>query len=688
HSQSLIHDIEKLTRENRNFEYYLPVIRNNQSVANIVVSVDYQKYFDEVFSVFNMKEYQWQWVVSDSGQIIYDNTESGIRQIQLDRIITDLENTTTGNLVHKAEIDGKDKDIISSFYSTRLLQRDLGLVFSAPTDFFQKYIIRNSFLIVLATLLILLAIITLFLRYIKSQRVEVQKLSESERMLYKLIEEMPVSVIIHNKKREILKANKIAASLFSYSGEEEMKGETFPEQPVTTAGRYFAKNLGGEFNPEKFVIITQEGGGEQILYKNSIPVIFAGEEANLEILIDVTMLESARQQEAKANEAKSEFLARMSYEIRTPLNGIIGITDIINRYEVSDEVKNVVSLLRRSTEILLNIINDILDFSRIEAGEMVLDEIPFNLREELGYCADLTRTFISDRDIVFSYQVENDVPESVVGDPVRLRQILINLILHSVINTEKGEIRLKCGLKENNSGVLKLEFELRDTGNSFGKASLEKIFGEMRDIGSRISAGKDESVLGTILARHFIEMMGGELSAESPSGLSGDKGTRVVFTLATYSNDRIIKNLDLKKIDSFEKIRTLVITGQQYRDEEIMTLFHKLGLNVSVTTFQRHTVEQLKANVKYPDEKYDMVVIIDDKDFDGFEAADSIRQNNLSENFIVQLISSNDRKGNFLKSVKMGVDHYLVKPFDTDEFVRALLVSFPYIESHNYSNDL
>jgi CheY-like chemotaxis protein len=170
--------------------------------------------------------------------------------------------------------------------------------------------------------------------------------------------------------------------------------------------------------------------------------------------------------------------------------------------------------------------------------------------------------------------------------------------------------------------------------------------------------------------------------------LSGEKLTRFIFTLATYSNDRIIKNLDLKKIDSFEKIRTLVITGQQYRDEESMTLFHKLGLNISVTSFQRLTIEQLKANVKYPDEKYDMVLIIDDKDFDGFEAAASIRENNLSGNFIVQLISSKDRKGNFLKSVKMGVDHYLVKPLDKDEFVRALLISFPYIESHNYSNDL
>jgi signal transduction histidine kinase len=125
----------------------------------------------------------------------------------------------------------------------------------------------------------------------------------------------------------------------------------------------------------------------------------------MEILLDVTMLESARKNEAKANIAKSEFLARMSYEIRTPLNGIIGMTDVLYRFDLSEEVKDIIGLLRRSTEILLNIINDILDFSRIESGKMILDEIPFNFREEFSYSTDLARKSISD-DIRFTYTID------------------------------------------------------------------------------------------------------------------------------------------------------------------------------------------------------------------------------------------------------------------------------------------
>ncbi len=120
-------------------------------------------------------------------------------------------------------------EIISSYYSTQLLQRELGLVFSAPTTFFQKFLIRNSLLIVIVTLLLIQVIIYFFWRYLKSQKDEMEGLRTSEKMLFKLIEEMPVGVIVHNKNREILKANKVAASQYSYSSETEMKGKIFPE---------------------------------------------------------------------------------------------------------------------------------------------------------------------------------------------------------------------------------------------------------------------------------------------------------------------------------------------------------------------------------------------------------------------------------------------------------------------------
>jgi signal transduction histidine kinase/CheY-like chemotaxis protein len=686
HLQGEIFDMEKLVEENKGFEYYLPVIKENMIIGNIVVTVDYKKYFEAIFSVYNLKDYQWQWVVNDSGQIIYDNSENRIKYNQINRLTAALENGSVGNLIHNAGIDGKDQEIVSSYYSTQLLQRNLALVFSSPTGFIQKYITRNSLFIIIGTLLFIQIIISIFWRYLKKREAENKRLSDSEKMLFKLIEEMPVGVLIH-KNRKIIKANKAAGIQYSYQSCAEMEGKTFPEISLTDVNEYFARNFGGVVNPEKFAIIKKETG-DIILYRNSIPVVFMGEDASLEILMDITSLESARRQEAKANVAKSEFLARMSFEIRTPLNGIIGMTDILAKQKLTDEVKEIVSLLGRSTETLLNIINDILDFSKIEAGKMLLDEIPFNLREEINYCVNLARTSIQDKKITFSSKVGNDVPESIILDPFRLRQILTNLINHSVRNTNEGEIQLKCSQQLNKDRTVKLTFELLDTGKAFDAEDLERIFGEIMNIESKVAASDDESVFGPVLANQLIDLMGGGLTAVSPSGLSGKKGTKIVFTIPVYSNDRIEKNLDLKKIKSFNKIKALVVTGQQTRDEDVLASLHRLGLSVSLTAYQKSTIGQIKANLASPDDRYNMIVILDDEEFNGFEIAESFWENNLFGSLIVLMISSRDKKGNYLKSITIGIDKYLVKPLDTEKLVNVILECFPFIESSIAPGDI
>ncbi len=681
HSQATIYPQEKLIEENQKFNYYLPVLNKTETIGNIVVSVDFKKYFKSIFTGFNLKDYQWQWVVSNNGEVIYDNSQDKVEYNQVDKITRSLAAGSVDNIIHSAKINGRKVEIISSFYSTRLLQRDFGLVFSAPTTFFRRFLVVHALLIVIITLILIQIIIFIFWKYLKSMKSEMENLRTSEKMLFKLIEEMPVGVIVHNKDREILKANKVAASQYSYASDTEMNGKIFPESAVIAENDYYSRNLGGSFNPEQFVIIKKEIG-EIVLYRYSIPVRFMGEDGTMEILIDVTMLESARQQEAKANLAKSEFLARMSYEIRTPLNGIIGMTDVLNKFSLTPEIREIVSLLHKSTEVLLSIINDILDFSRIESGKMILDEIPFNLREEITYCTDLAKTNISTDKLSLICKVDDNVPESIVGDPYRLRQVISNLINHSIRNTESGEINMKCHLRDNKNGIVLLQFEIQDTGHSFDQVSLKKIFGDFVNIESRKIKSNDDSEFGTILSKQLVELMGGELTAVSPSGLSGDRGTKVTFTIHTYSNDRQVKDLSLENLKTFDRIKTLVITGSQNRDEQVLGALHKLGLNITITTFQRSTVNQIKANLNFPEEKYSLVVIFDDVDFNGFDAARVIWENKLSSNFIMLMVSSNDKKGNFLKCITLGIDNYLIKPFDMGELPSIIKSSFPFLEDH------
>jgi hypothetical protein len=338
--------------------------------------------------------------------------------------------------------------------------------------------------------------------------------------------------------------------------------------------------------------------------------------------------------------------------------------------------------------VLLSIINDILDFSRIESGNMILDEVPFNLREEINYCTDLARSGLETNDVSLICVVGDNVPESIIGDPFRLRQVLSNLINHSIRNTEKGEVRLNCFLKSSKDGIITLAFELLDTGRSFDKASLKKIFGDFVNIETKKIRTNDDSEFGTILAKQLVELMGGELTALSPSGLSGEQGTRVTFTILTYSNDRQIKGLNLEGVKTFEKIKTLVITGNQNRDEEILGALHRMGLTVTVTTFQRSTVNQIRANMNYPEEKYNLVIVFDDDEFNGFNAARAIWENRLSQYFIILMISSNDMKGNYMNCITLGIDHYLIKPFDVSELLDTIKTSFPFLEDKDSSVEL
>jgi signal transduction histidine kinase/CheY-like chemotaxis protein len=679
HEQPEISTSEILVLKDRKFYYLIPVTKKDDSVpfANLAVKIDFGKYFSELYSVFNIKEYQWQWILDEEGKIFFTN-KKGVEYQQLEKVAGQKEGRSMDKVFHKAVIDGTSQDIISSWYSVQFLQKNLKIVFSAPVNLFQKYIIRNSLLIVIVTLLLIQVIILVFMRFIKAGKAEKENLIASEEVLFRMIDELPAGIIIYNKNREITRANRVAAAQYSYAHESEMKGKIYPEIAHPDESDLYSHSSHGIYNPSQFITVKRDSG-QILLYRYSITDIFMGEKVTMDILLDITNLESSLKQEAKASIEKTEFLARMSFEIRTPLNGIIGMADVLNKFNLAPGIKQIVTLLHRSTYLLLGIVNDILDFSKLESGRIILDEAPFLLRNEIGYCSDIAKSSRAGKEIVIKSFVEDNVPETIVGDSYRFRQVLTNLLLHSVKNTDKGEISLKCTQTANKNGIVTLRFELMDTGKSFDKITLKKIFGEFVSFDPG-SVNNEESGFAILLTKQLIELMGGELTAVSPSGLAGPAGTKVIFTMLAHSGDRPKKDLVLENIKSYDKIKTLVITGTQGRDEEVLSSLHKLGLNVSITTYLKSTVNQLKTNLSFPDTRYYLIVILNDKDFNGFDVAAEIWDRKLSGHFVIIMISSNDVKGNFIKCLSLGIDHYMVKPFDINELVGNIANSFPSVE--------
>lgn len=686
HVQGEIVPDDTLLLQNRTCEYYIPLKANDILAGNIVVTLDYQKYFTRLFASFNLEDYQWQWVLDEEGEIIFSNNKESLRYSQLQKIKGRLGKGTTGSLIHSAAGNSKTRELLSSYYSTGLLQRKFNIVFSSPVGEFRAFLIRNSLITGIVSVIALLFVAGLLYKIITRLVFEADKLITSREKYLRVQEEMPVGIVIYNNRREVLKANLKAAEQYSFTDGKAMEGTLLPEPEITDENNYFIQHMGGNFTPDQFVIIRKDDE-EMILFRTKMPIIYKDQDSTMEVLVDVTSLEAARKQEASASTAKSEFLARMSYELRTPLNGIIGMADILEKQDLSDESAAILKLLRRSAEVLLGIINDILDFSKIESGKMILDEIPFSLREEVVYCYDLARTNTDGTQIDLSVGIDDNIPDKVIGDPYRIRQILTNFLNSSIANTRQGKIMLKCSLMENTDGKIRLSFVIADTGKAFDRTALGKMFGNHVSMASKTARENDESGFGLVLARQLIELMGGNFNVVSPSGLNGETGTKIEFTINIWSNEKPQKSLNNDSLNSFGHIRTLVITGSQNRDEEILGTIHKLGLAMTVTTFQKSTVGQIKTSLTIPGKNYHMIVILDDDEFNGFDAAGQIHEHNLSDHFIIIMISSNDIRGNLVKCSSFGVDHYIVKPYNIKELYGIVKSSFPNVDSGVISNE-
>lgn len=258
-----------------------------------------------------------------------------------------------------------------------------------------------------------------------------------------------------------------------------------------------------------------------------------GEPAYLEgSLVDITERRekehAQREREAAqaSAQAKSDFLANMSHEIRTPMNAIIGFSDLVLRTELSERQKDYLQKIGQASRSLLGIINDILDFSKIEAGKLDLETTPFDLTEVAADLADMLFQKSSEKNLELSVSYNHDVPTDLVGDPLRLGQVLINLTNNAIKFTDEGEVQLRVKKVSEESGRVCLSFAVTDTGIGIAQEKIDTLFDPFTQADGSTTRQYGGTGLGLSISKQMVEMMGGEMGAESQAG----RGSTFFFT--------------------------------------------------------------------------------------------------------------------------------------------------------------
>jgi len=376
-------------------------------------------------------------------------------------------------------------------------------------------------------------------------------------------------------------------------------------------------------------------------------------------------LETALKHAEEAKELQEQFLANMSHEIRTPLNGIQGMTTLLLATHLSVDQKEFTKMIQQSLNNLVAIVNDVLDFSNIKAGKLTLEKIEFNLNEALDIVKNQFAYEVHNKGLSLGLFIDDTVPTLLIGDPYRLKQVLINLVGNAVKFTKAGSIKIMVSIKEQKDLEALIMFTIKDTGIGISENKLTTIFESFAQANMDISRGYGGAGLGLAISKGLVQVQGGDISVKSIPGEGSAFSFYIPYGLKQEAGNKAVESDHALQLRGK---RFLVVEDNEVNQKLISVVLKKVGGIVEIAAHGKEAVAYFEQN-----HAYDLVIMdLQMPVMDGYQTATYIRQT-LQLDIPIIAMTATALKGDQEKCRQVGMNDFMLKPFDFNDLYKRLV---------------